>query len=493
MEQIYLNLIPGGVSPVCYVSQYDVGRKIRLHLREGSDPYVLSGAETINATIRKATGEELIYDIANTSASYVDLVVNYDATDVIGESVCELVIYNSGVKLGSANFKMRIDPDVYSGDERLEIRTASGDPATFETNIVDNIPELKCNINAIQDGTPWIDSNIVNKEPYLFRKIAGTASRIGNSEFTTLIGGTVAFNQLVQNGNFADTSGWSFTNGTATASSNVCHFTFNATANRTELYCFIANTNSAHDYLFAYTIKSSKAVSVASVGGAISRTFGSLNANQEYVNMTIVKGGNNTLLDIYTDGSFENGDTIDYKNIVLIDLTTYFGTTIADYANTLESGTAGEGITWLKANGFDFSKYAPYNAGGLLSVKTSKKINRDADNNIIGEYPLDDIELRGILKLDGSNNLYYDGDTYESNGSVTRKYEYRAYASGDESLPDTITDGTYTVTKLVTPTFETADTFTNPMIVDGNGTEQFVDGRTVEMPVGHDTFYIPMN
>jgi len=125
-----------------------------------------------------------------------------------------------------------------------------------------------------------------------------------------------------------------------------------------------------------------------------------------------------------------------------------------------------------------------------LSVKTSKKINRDADNNIIGEYPLDDIELRGILKLDGSNNLYYDGDTYESNGSVTRKYEYRAYASGDESLPDTITDGTYTVTKLVTPTFETADTFTNPMIVDGNGTEEFVDGRTVEMPVGHETIYV---
>ena len=134
-----------------------------------------------------------------------------------------------------------------------------------------------------------------------------------------------------------------------------------------------------------------------------------------------------------------------------------------------------------------------YNAGSLLSVKTSKKINRDANNNIIGEYTLDDIELRGILKLDGSNKLYYDGDTYSSSGEVYRRFEYRAYASGDESLPDTITDGTYTVTKLVTPTTETADPFTNPMIVDGNGTEQFVDGRTVEMPVGHDTFYIPMN
>ena len=674
MEQIYLNLIPGGVSPVCYVSQYDVGRKIRLHLREGSDPYVLSGAETINATIRKATGEELIYDIANTSASYVDLVVNYDATDVIGESVCELVIYNSGVKLGSANFKMRIDPDVYSGDERLEIRTASGDPATFETNIVDNIPELKCNINAIQDGTPWIDSNIVNKEPYLFRKIAGTASRIGNSEFTTLIGGTVAFNQLVQNGNFADTSGWSFTNGTATASSNVCHFTFNATANRTELYCFIANTNSAHDYLFAYTIKSSKAVSVASVGGAISRTFGSLNANQEYVNMTIVKGGNNTLLDIYTDGSFENGDTVDYKNIVLIDLTQMFGTTIADYVYTLESGTAGVGITWLKNNGFDFSKYAPFNAGGLLSVKTSKKINvgfnqwdeqwelgsfswstgvpfadntRIRNKNYIPVFPnvnyfnsnsgyavdyyfydADKNFISPLYKAPGNQmittpaNCYYMnfcvyaayGTTYNNDiciniSDASKNGQYQPYvsheydlsgnrkvhrvfgivdlgslnwvygggifttfdindfpvtASGWEGLTNfkcskytysnwdlvdnpvghnkqmcmryvggqyytRISDSDYTdaetfktamqnanaklVYELATPFDETVsnpelrgvlkldsdnnlyyfgDTcsdFTNPQLVDGNGTEQFIDGRTVEMPVGHESYY----
>ena len=38
------------------------------------------------------------------------------------------------------------------------------------------------------------------------------------------------------------------------------------------------------------------------------------------------------------------------------------------------------------------------------------------------EYSLDpNLELRGIPKLDG-NKMYYDGDTYESSGSVTRKY-----------------------------------------------------------------------
>lgn len=38
-------------------------------------------------------------------------------------------------------------------------------------------------------------------------------------------------------------------------------------------------------------------------------------------------------------------------------------------------------------------------------------------------YPLDsDLTLRGIVKKDANNNLYYDGDIYASDGSVTRRY-----------------------------------------------------------------------
>ena len=38
-------------------------------------------------------------------------------------------------------------------------------------------------------------------------------------------------------------------------------------------------------------------------------------------------------------------------------------------------------------------------------------------------YALDDsLTLRGIPKLDANNNLYYDGDEYEDDGTVTRKY-----------------------------------------------------------------------
>ena len=189
MEQLILNLVPGGVSPVCYVSQYDVGRKIRLHLRNGSDPYVLSGAETVTATIRKVSGEELIYDIANTSASYVDMIVNYDATDVIGESVCELVITQSGTRLGSANFKMRIDPDVYSGDQKLEVVSATSETPdlSFETNVEENLLELKAGFSPVQDlhgyDHPWAGGAGKNKFDFegWLKSVNATYTKNGNS------------------------------------------------------------------------------------------------------------------------------------------------------------------------------------------------------------------------------------------------------------------------------------------------------------------------
>ena len=50
---------------------------------------------------------------------------------------------------------------------------------------------------------------------------------------------------------------------------------------------------------------------------------------------------------------------------------------------------------------------------------------RDGEYEPYSEYTYafdSDLELRGIPKLDTSNNLYYDGDTYKSNGTVTRNY-----------------------------------------------------------------------
>ncbi len=63
---------------------------------------------------------------------------------------------------------------------------------------------------------------------------------------------------------------------------------------------------------------------------------------------------------------------------------------------------------------------------GYQTEKYQLEIGSDATSYepyVENTYPLDsDLELRGMLKLDISNKLYYDGDTYKHDGSVGRKY-----------------------------------------------------------------------
>lgn len=168
------------------------------------------------------------------------------------------------------------------------------------------------------------------------------------------------------------------------------------------------------------------------------------------------------------------------------------------------------------------------------------------------EYPIDNIELRGLPKL-VNNALVYDGDEYEPDGTVKRKYgivdlgalswtkrntstghwrfttqdipikwnsasdavgnmvcsRYQSVSASntwngitgisshttmtqllvcDESYSDaavfkTAMSGVYLIYELATPTTESATAYTARQTCYPNGTEQFVDGRTVEVPV----------
>lgn len=122
---------------------------------------------------------------------------------------------------------------------------------------------------------------------------------------------------------------------------------------------------------------------------------------------------------------------------MVCDLTQMFGTTVADYIYGLETATAGAGVAWLKQH---FPKqfnagYQEYNDGEIKSVSglVSHRM-KDADDNVIGNYPLDsELVLRGIPKIvDGK--LTYDGDTYSADGTVERKFVVATFdGSSDEN------------------------------------------------------------
>ena len=125
-----------------------------------------------------------------------------------------------------------------------------------------------------------------------------------------------------------------------------------------------------------------------------------------------------------------------------------------DYDINSITALQADDFRWCYTNNTLLSKRKNY-SGGLSSVYRNKLLNRflvypnteeawtkifqrfDISVHLVwdgerdGEYepyeehsyPLDsDVTLRGIPKLDANNQLYYDGDEYVSDGTVTRRY-----------------------------------------------------------------------
>ena len=440
-----------------------------------------------------------------------------------------------------------------------------------------------------EDGESYsVDFNVsltptsTDTTPYLFKAVGDV---YGDRLEDKVVGGTVAWNQLVPTPNTTQTiNGVIFTvnadgsvtaNGTATA--------------QTEFYIGRVDYIANHKYAV-----------LGIPSGASSSTYwlGAIKGQRFSNAIDTVQ-----INDYWTTSIFvADGATV--SNITfrpqVFDLTQMFGSTIADYIYSLEQSQAGAGVAWFKKL-FPNDYYA-YNAGELLSVEglqshdavgfnqwdeewelggyssangekvvqtnTIRSVNAipvipnenyyvgvfgtgtiylfyyDDNGNYVGNsggyvssgiqtlpsnayqmrvqlspsygttykndicinlsnptrngeyepyekhsYPLDSsLTLRGIPKLDASNNLYYDGDEYTSDGKVKRNTILRAYQSGDESLANAITDGTNTVVYSANASTETAQAYTNPQIVSKYGTLEYVTNSIV--PVGHKTTYL---
>ena len=310
------------------------------------------------------------------------------------------------------------------------------------------------------------DDYTEEKVPYLYREAPYSVASVEES----IVGGTVGWNQMVQNPTVFSLSTKELSQGTVITSGHKC---------------LVMLSSKVVDS----SVSSSVFLYVKQAGERVVNGLSLFNPSLKTA--SIWASTANTVADgrVNTDNSvwiyISNATNVTDKAFNFIDLTTLFGSTIADYIYSREQSTAGAGVAKLKEWGFFTEDYYEYCEPTLKSVEgLQSKVTRDADDNIIATYPLDStLTLRGIPKLDSSNNLYYDGDTYESDGTVSRRFAERAYQSGDESLADAITDGTTTVVKLATSTTETAQPYLNPQIV--GDTEEWV--TTGIVPVGHET------
>ena len=448
--------------------------------------------------------------------------------------------YVSGVSVNSSTKKITATGFVGSLTGNADTATKFASPVNItvgnKTNAFDGSAAISFT-DVLTDDVQYVE----NQQPYLIRQSGGDGVEVHNYEHDTIVGGSVAWNQLmpaIASGNgysfYSAQTNYEFADGVVTCNrrdgntSDIADITNDATLipnGHKGLICFDANTVST-------------SVRVKIVAGSTVYSNDTLTANA-FNHISCIYESTGYRIQIFSVSGFK------VKNWMLIDLTQMFGTTIADYVYSLETATAGSGIAWLKKYGFFTKPYYPYDAGtvrsvqGLVSHDTvgfnqwdeewevgqiatnggtitntnsirSKNFNRcvpnavykvtcksatatglyvvriyfyDSEHNYIGNsgwfpyvgtttapdnamyfkittqspgdasqygntynndicvnisnlslngtyepytlysYALDNnVVLRGIPKLDSQNNLYYDGDVYESSGTVTRKY-----------------------------------------------------------------------
>ena len=240
---------------------------------------------------------------------------------------------------------------------------------------------------------------IEDKVPYNFRTSGGTAD-IGDRLTEKIVGGTVAWNQLMfpldelspVKCTIAVTSGVA----TMTVNENGIsdgRMTLSKSSN-------IVITLPGHKYLITLDVNPSIAISRARIAlgdKVVLNAIRTFTENVWYTFAGIVPNtqSNNGYRQIDIYGTFAEGDTVRIRNAQIIDLTLLFGSTIADYIYSLETANAGAGVAWFKKL---FPKpYYEYNAGELMSVQTSAHnmvgFNAwDGSNSVIvGSYRLIDV------------------------------------------------------------------------------------------------------
>jgi len=329
-------------------------------------------------------------------------------------------------------------------------------------------------LSELEDAT--IVQTLSDSEPYNYRR-TNNGNGSGTREYDEIVGASVGWCQLV------DITGGTQTDRGITAtlgSDGVIALSGTSTTGYAAIFdSFYAYEG--HVYIAIYNV-------VANPNNIATIKVRAFNINWPTIDVCKASNSQNTSCGI---GGFTAGT--DFTGVKLkaniIDLT-LFNSQIADYVYSLEQSTAGSGVTWLKTHFpklFD-NGYQPFDSGSIKSVSgLTAHAMCDANDNIIGNYPLDSsVTLRGQYRLDANNNLYADGDVWKSDGEITRKYGTRAYQSGDESDATVVTDGTTTVYPLTTPTTESAPTYDNPQWCDVHGTEEYVGS---ELPVGHNTDY----
>ena len=243
---------------------------------------------------------------------------------------------------------------------RYDETTGMVDIASVESDIEQNAKHLYVELEPQQDCTPWMGTE-KDTTPYVMRAVDSIGQDVGNTQYDTLVGGTVNWIQLASTSSISTpqtVEGVTFTKG-ANGSWNV----MGTATGRVQIFLFDRfYTVPGHKYLVNIS-KNIAPLRLRENNGSIGQTAVSAvlacaegkNTYFTFDSAVDIAGTTFNLSDVYVN---------------IFDLTAMLGSQIADYIYSLEQANAGAGVAWFKEH-FAPNDYYPYDVGTLKSVQTS--------------------------------------------------------------------------------------------------------------------------
>lgn len=123
MQQINLNLVPSGVPPVVYASQYDIGRIFRIKLFDGNDTYTVPDGAVVTLVGTKTDMHSFAYSSEDNDpkvkvdGSAITVTTTEQMCAMPGNALCEISVRKSTTLIiGSLNFILHVEKAIVPED-----------------------------------------------------------------------------------------------------------------------------------------------------------------------------------------------------------------------------------------------------------------------------------------------------------------------------------------------------------------------------------------
>ncbi|MBQ0014796.1 MAG: BppU family phage baseplate upper protein, partial [Oscillospiraceae bacterium] len=408
-KDVYLGALTSRSQKVVNVVQSDSARS--LHCYTDLDLSTITAARIY---VKKPDNTETYSNCTiDRTNGYIVAPLESQSIAAVGAALAQLQCTDSNGYISTFAFVINVNKSLVSSsaipssNEYRALEQLIDEAETWEPRI----QEMEESIDSIEDDVESLKTVIQTDNIVAYSKSVLSGAMGGAMKYIS--GKTVAFNQLVQNGNFASASGWAGSRINIGIANNTLDCSVATPDSSSYIEGNVLGTTLNHKYCVMCSIKyddtlPNTPISIGSGGySGVGFEISSLNVwiRCSGIFTRSTTGGNDKIRIYPRTLNMNVGDKFHIKNVICIDLTQMFG-------------AGNEPSTVAEVEAIIGTDYIPYNAGSLESAEVSKIVS-------VGKNRLSHTHLRGGMYNAevGTTLPQYTGSTTTTpvlnNGNIT--------------------------------------------------------------------------